>query len=97
MFSALTIIFANVIYAIATLGAGAKIHKCLLETTLRLPMVFFDITPTGRILGRFSSDINGVDSNLPTTFQNMITNFLKVRNFRKYFLSVVDFLVWWRK
>lgn len=76
--SAFTIITSNIIYAIATLTAASKIHKYLLENSLRLPMFFFDITPIGRILGRFSTDMNGVDATLPSTFQNLITNTLKV-------------------
>lgn len=72
---------SSVIYAIATLAAASKIHKNLLESTLRLPMMFFDVTPVGRILGRFSSDIMGVDLMLPMTFQNVMGNILRVRNF----------------
>lgn len=67
-------------YAVATLTAASKIHKCLLENSLRLPMFFFDVTPIGRILARFSTDMNGVDASLPSTFQNVITNTLKVSN-----------------
>lgn len=77
-FAAFTVIGFNIIYAIATLEAAHKIHKCLLENTLRLPMAFFDITPIGRILARFSSDINGVDGMLPMTFQMVLNNFLRV-------------------
>lgn len=86
-FAAFTIIGSNVIYAIATLAAATKIHNCLLEKTLRLPMTFFDVTPVGRILGRFSSDISGVDSMLPGTFQNVLSNILRVR---KIYLNITS-------
>lgn len=69
------------LFAIATLRAAAKIHQCLLENTMRLPTVFFDTTPIGRILARFSSDINGVDGMLPMTFQMVLNNGLRVSHF----------------
>lgn len=78
---ALTVIVFNVIFAIATLRAAGNIHKGLLENTLKLPTVFFDVTPIGRILARFSSDINGVDSMLPMTFQMVLNNALRVSRF----------------
>ncbi|CAO3570405.1 unnamed protein product [Mortierella alpina] len=53
---------ANVVCALQ----GAKtLHDRLLKRVLRLPMSFFDTTPMGRILNRFSSDVSAVDSQLP--------------------------------
>lgn len=46
---------------------------------MRLPSAFFDTTPSGRILGRFSNDINAVDQRLPMTFQQIMQNFIRVR------------------
>ncbi|KAF9896230.1 Canalicular multispecific organic anion transporter 2, partial [Lobosporangium transversale] len=45
---------------------GAKaLHDGLLVRVLRMPMSFFDTTPMGRIVNRFSSDVTTVDSELP--------------------------------
>ncbi len=38
-----------------------SVHDSLLSAVLRSPMAFFDTTPTGRVLNRFSADINAVD------------------------------------
>ena len=38
--------------------ASRKIHLSLLDKTLHAPMIFFETTPTGRILNRFSSDLD---------------------------------------
>ncbi|KAG0210936.1 Multidrug resistance-associated protein 1 [Mortierella sp. NVP41] len=51
--------------AVARIRASERIHTHLLEKILRLPMAFFDTTPVGRIINRFSSDIFAVDIRIP--------------------------------
>lgn len=51
-------------YAYSTIRAARSLHKQILETIIRCPMSFFDITPIGRILNRFSRDIDVVDNTL---------------------------------
>ncbi|KAJ3384810.1 hypothetical protein HDU92_003409 [Lobulomyces angularis] len=41
--------------------AARNLHKKLLETVLGAPMRFFETTPIGRVLNRFSRDIRGCD------------------------------------
>ncbi|KAK3841611.1 MAG: hypothetical protein J3R72DRAFT_475529 [Linnemannia gamsii] len=52
--------------AVARIRASDRIHAHLLENILRLPMAFFDTTPVGRIINRFSSDIFAVDVRIPS-------------------------------
>ncbi len=49
--------------------AASTLHKNLLENILKLPMSFFDTTPLGRIVNRFSKDIDTVDSTIPQTIR----------------------------
>ena len=48
--------------------AAQSVHMKTLYCVLRAPMSYFDSTPTGRILNRFSKDTNEMDSELPNNF-----------------------------
>lgn len=65
-------------FATGTLNAANRIHANLIKNVFRLPMRFFDVTPTGRIIGRFANDINGVDNSLPQTFLSISRNIMVV-------------------
>ena len=45
--------------------ASLHLHNNLLHGVLRCPMQFFDSTPVGRIINRFSKDIDTVDDEMP--------------------------------
>ncbi|XP_050728625.1 multidrug resistance-associated protein 1-like isoform X3 [Eriocheir sinensis] len=62
----------------ATVRAAKYLHKMLLGNIMRSPMSFFDVTPTGRIVNRFSKDIDTVDVMLPTNFRSWIGCFISV-------------------
>ena len=48
------------------LGHDFQLHKEMLEHILTSTMAFFDTTPIGRIINRFSKDIDEVDLMIPT-------------------------------
>jgi len=58
--------------------ASRVLHKKLLSNILRSPMSFFDTTPLGRVLNRFSKDINTVDEILPRSFSDFLSSLLTV-------------------
>ncbi|KAI1315140.1 hypothetical protein EDD11_001245 [Mortierella claussenii] len=57
---------------LAAIRASTRLHERLLTKMLRLPMSFFDTTPLGRVVNRFSSDIFSIDELMPWTFINVI-------------------------
>ncbi|XP_060527505.1 multidrug resistance-associated protein 1-like [Cylas formicarius] len=75
---AISIFASNICFAYGTMNAAVKLHNLVLSNVMRLPMSFFDVTPSGRILGRFSSDIIGVDLRLPMNFNVFFLNSIKV-------------------
>ncbi|XP_060531878.1 ATP-binding cassette sub-family C member 10 isoform X2 [Cylas formicarius] len=53
------------LFAYGGIVAAAKFHRLLLRSMIRAKAMFFDVTPLGRILNRFSSDTYTVDDSLP--------------------------------
>ena len=64
--------------AIAGIFASRLIHNRLLVNILRLPMSFFDTTPSGRILNRFSKDIYTIDEIIPRSLSEFLLTFFEV-------------------
>lgn len=57
------------------LGTSALLHEQLLSRTLGAPISFFDVTPVGRILNRFSSDMSTIDEELSQTISQVLNSF----------------------
>ncbi|VUZ42719.1 unnamed protein product [Hymenolepis diminuta] len=65
-------IFRSVLFAFAGLRAAAAIHENMLDAVLQGETHFFDTTPVGRLLNRFSSDVGTIDDNLPFIFNILL-------------------------
>ena len=57
----------GVVLAHHRIRAADKLHATILERVLFAPTAFFDVTPIGRVLNRFSGDILCVDTELSRT------------------------------
>ncbi|XP_073445373.1 ATP-binding cassette sub-family C member 5 [Dendrobates tinctorius] len=68
----------GVVFVKGTLRASSKLHDELFRRILRSPMKFFDTTPTGRILNRFSKDMDEVDVRLPFQAEMFVQNVILV-------------------
>ncbi|KAK6589533.1 ABC ATpase [Cryptosporidium xiaoi] len=76
LFASLSVIFPIVVvtttgfFKFGGLNVSNTFHDKLLKHIENAPLRFFDNTPIGRILNRFTSDLVNVDELLPTDFNN---------------------------
>ncbi|XP_023680821.2 ATP-binding cassette sub-family C member 10 [Paramormyrops kingsleyae] len=62
------------LFAYGTICAATVIHTRLLDRVLKSTVTFFDSTPLGRIINRFSSDLYSVDDTLPFILNILLAN-----------------------
>lgn len=78
MHTALSNLAASLILALGCLYAAKEMHLILLSFVFRWPMELFDTTPTGRVMNRFSKDVDVVDNVLPQVLRSWIFMFFGV-------------------
>eukprot|EP00644_Phytophthora_capsici_P007557 jgi/Phyca11/566589/estExt2_Genewise1.C_PHYCAscaffold_210497 len=65
----------SVIVMLMLLRSSKNLHNELFRRVLAAPVTtYFDVTPVGRILNRFSNDLDQMDSLLPQQWQNFVQN-----------------------
>uniref|UniRef100_A0A668AHU6 ATP-binding cassette, sub-family C (CFTR/MRP), member 10 n=1 Tax=Myripristis murdjan TaxID=586833 RepID=A0A668AHU6_9TELE len=62
------------LFAYGAVCAATVIHNQLLDSVLKATTSFFDTTPLGRVLNRFSSDLYSVDDSLPFVLNILLAN-----------------------
>ncbi|XP_068007071.1 ATP-binding cassette sub-family C member 3 isoform X2 [Melanerpes formicivorus] len=71
----LLVLISSFILAIGGIKAARVLHTALLENKFHTPQAFYDTTPTGRIINRFSKDIYVIDEVLPHTILMALSTF----------------------
>uniref|UniRef100_A0AAY4E174 ATP-binding cassette, sub-family C (CFTR/MRP), member 3 n=1 Tax=Denticeps clupeoides TaxID=299321 RepID=A0AAY4E174_9TELE len=61
------VMFSSFVLALGKIKAACKLHLALLDNKMQTPQSFFDTTPIGRLINRFSKDIYVIDEALPST------------------------------
>ena len=84
----LVVIQTLILWIFCSIEASRKLHERMAYAIFRSPMSFFETTPSGRILNRFSSDIYRVDEVLARTFNMLFVNV--ARSFYTLILVVVS-------
>uniref|UniRef100_UPI00358E52C2 ATP-binding cassette sub-family C member 2-like n=1 Tax=Myxine glutinosa TaxID=7769 RepID=UPI00358E52C2 len=69
----LFVVLSTVSIVVAAIHASSILHSSLLENILRLPQTFFDTTPIGRIVNRFSKDMDTIDQVIPVALRSWLS------------------------
>ncbi|CAG8620597.1 18107_t:CDS:10 [Acaulospora morrowiae] len=75
--SAVFSLISGVVFSVSGVRAAMKLHDNAIRRVLRAPTSFFDTTPLGRIINRFSKDVDTCDNLLSESYR-MFMNTLAV-------------------
>ncbi|XP_053533876.1 multidrug resistance-associated protein 1 isoform X3 [Ictalurus punctatus] len=68
-----TAVFATTVaISLGGIVASQHLHLDLLRNVLRLPVSFFERTPSGNLLNRFSKEVDAIDCMIPEAFKMML-------------------------
>ncbi|KAG2731322.1 hypothetical protein G9P44_005738 [Scheffersomyces stipitis] len=70
--STMSVLRSSVMMLWLAINASREIHDMMATRILRAPMDFFERTPVGRIMNRFTNDMNRVDDSIPGVFQGFV-------------------------
>lgn len=78
-FAAILVSVCSSVPFILSLSTAKKVHENLLFHIMRAPLVtFFECTPIGRILVRFTRDTDVVDRIIPMQLKNYVQRVVEV-------------------
>lgn len=89
-YSAMALLNSCLMWIYCTIQGSKKLHNGMAVSVLRAPMSFFETTPIGRILNRFSNDIYKIDEVLGRVFGMFFGNTAKVL----FTIIVICFSTW---
>ncbi|XP_034128593.1 multidrug resistance-associated protein 1 isoform X5 [Drosophila guanche] len=69
----ITFLIATLTLAIGCIYCSKELHERLLHYVFRWPMELFDTTPLGRVVNRFSKDVDTIDNTLPVLWRVVIS------------------------
>ncbi|KAI8618287.1 P-loop containing nucleoside triphosphate hydrolase protein [Chytriomyces sp. MP71] len=65
----------NAFFAFSCTRAATTLHEAAAKRVMRARTLFFDTTPLGRIMNRFSKDQDNIDNSLPDAFRMFLSTF----------------------
>ncbi|CAK9442267.1 uncharacterized protein LODBEIA_P60100 [Lodderomyces beijingensis] len=78
------------LWILCTIQGSKIIHNTMAHSVIRAPMSFFETTPIGRILNRFSNDIYKIDEVIGRVFNMFFSNAIRVT----LTIVVISFSTW---
>lgn len=87
------VLFNRLLWLDRGIAAGRKMHNQMLRSVLKAPLRFFDATPVGRILQRFSRDVEAVDIHLQWSFETTVRCVVNIATALVLILGVLPLLL----
>lgn len=84
----------SITFSLGTIFAANILHTTLLVSVMRLPMTFFDTTPLGRVLNRFSKDQDVLDNVIGHSVRMLFAMTLNVSQPTYVILKNFFFCMW---
>lgn len=78
MYIAIVAFVGNVCFIGMFIKATKLMHNRLLHSVLRAQIHFFDSTPLGRIVNRFTKDVEATEDAIPSSIKSLIDCFLSM-------------------
>lgn len=69
---------ATLAIALGGVVASRQLHASLLLSVLRSPISFFEVTPSGNLLNRFSREVDAIDCMVPDGLKMMLSYLFKL-------------------
>lgn len=78
LISGMTLFGTTLAIALGGIVASRQLHADLLHSVLHSPMSFFEVTPSGNLLNRFSKEIDAIDCMIPDGLKMMLGYLFKL-------------------
>ena len=70
--------FRNLFFFWICANGSISIHKTLFDAVIHAKIRFFDVTPTGSVINRFSGDLHMIDAPIPGTLSGFLFTFTEL-------------------
>ena len=74
IFLAILLLISDIFFFKMVINSSKYLHLSMFDSILRCKMSFFESTPVGRLMNRFSKDIEAVENQIPMAFKVLAKN-----------------------
>ena len=74
IFLAILLLISDIFFFKMVINSSKYLHLSMFDSILRCKVSFFESTPVGRLMNRFSKDIEAVENQIPMAFKVLAKN-----------------------